>query len=177
MKIVVFKGFDGRALEQARRYLKAFPGYRSMHSPILRDGETLIRYHADLHPRSLRMALRKMLRHLDMPARVLARVATSGADLEIRQRALEWLGSARAPWIRPLLERMGRAPQPALKGSALTALLYYLPQEEAHQLAQTVADHPVPEVRTRAKHWLDPPAVPSSSANRLFASETQKQTN
>lgn len=83
VRIVVFKGFDGRALEQARRYLKAFPGYRSMHSPILRDGETLIRYHADLHPRSLRRALRKMLRHLDMPARVLARgrIITIARDL------------------------------------------------------------------------------------------------
>lgn len=73
VRIVVFRGFDGRALEEARRYLKAFPGYRQMHWPIRRDRETLIRYHADLHPRSLGMALRKMLRHLDMPVRVSSR--------------------------------------------------------------------------------------------------------
>ncbi len=73
VRIVVFRGLDGRDLRAARRYLKAFPGYRHMPSPIHRDGETLIRYHADLHPRSLRMALRKMLRHLDIPARVLTR--------------------------------------------------------------------------------------------------------
>ena len=73
VRIIVFRGFDGRDLREARRYLKAFPGYRHMATPILRDGDILIRYHADLHRRSLNVALKKMLRHLDMPALVSSR--------------------------------------------------------------------------------------------------------